>query len=225
MKIRNKLSAIFAAITALGLLAGCAPKMDASAYVKSVLDVRYKNDSTAYVEMKFGTKEEAEAAYAEVMDNNVNGFVEKFQLSEELADEFRQILADISASVKYTVGEAVKQDDGSYLVTVTYEKMNFFLPFLEEYRTAVTAKVETLITEILASEGGEYNQAEMEAKLQELEFGTMAECMRNTLTGVTYQEPQTATVTVRIENNTLSADESDLEALDALFYDSAEADM
>jgi len=225
MKMRNKLSAIFLAIMALGLLAGCAPKVDASAYVKSVLDVRYKNDSTAYVENKFGTKEEAEAAYIEGMDNTMNEFLEGLQLSEELTGEFRQVLGDVSAAVKYTVGEAVKQDDGSYLVTVTYEKMNFFVPFLEEYQATAEAKMTELAAELEAGEGTGQDQAEFAEKMNDVLYGTMVETMKAVLAEVTYQEPQTATVSVTIENNTLMLDESDFEALDISFYDSEEADM
>ena len=113
MKVRNKLSVILIIIMIIGMLAGCGSRVDVSAYVKSILDVRYKNDSTTYVEMKFGTEEEAEKAYNEGMDKIVNEFVKNLGISEEMTKEYRQILADVSASVKYTVGEAVKQEDGA----------------------------------------------------------------------------------------------------------------
>ena len=224
MKVRNKLSVILIIIMIIGMLAGCGSRVDVSAYVKSILDVRYKNDSTTYVEMKFGTEEEAEKAYNEGMDKIVNEFVKNLGISEEMTKEYRQILADVSASVKYTVGEAVKQEDGGSLVHVTYEKMNLFVPFEKRYKAAITAAIQDWIAEMTAQGTVEFTQEEMEIMMNRLMFETMAECLKDTLAEVTWQEPQTATVTVTVKNRTLHADEQDLEALDKLFYDGEEAD-
>ena len=52
-------------------LTGCA-SFDASAYLKAILDNSYKNDSTAFVEQKVGTKEEAAELYQQGIDANMN---------------------------------------------------------------------------------------------------------------------------------------------------------
>ena len=60
MKAMKKCEAVLA--MAVVTLTGCA-SFDASAYLKAILDNSYKNDSTAFVEQKVGTKEEAAELY------------------------------------------------------------------------------------------------------------------------------------------------------------------
>ena len=74
---------------------------------------------------------------------SIDVFVSSFGISEEQAESLRASIADMLSKVKYTVGEAEKQDDDSYVVTVTYETMNVFGPTTEKY----LADVETMVTE------------------------------------------------------------------------------
>ena len=45
------------------MLTACGKKLDAQGYLQAMLDLSYKGDSTAYVEMELGTAEEAAAVF------------------------------------------------------------------------------------------------------------------------------------------------------------------
>lgn len=121
-------------ILIVGLLGGCGKKFDAVAYTKAILDNSYKNDPTDFLFMELGTAEEAADLYEQGLDTEVDAMLAAAgNVSDAQAQEFRQVFADILAGAKYTVDEAEKQDDGSFVVTVTYEQMQVFTPAMEQY--------------------------------------------------------------------------------------------
>ena len=56
MKQIKKIGAVVSCLLVCGLLAACGAKLDARAYLQAMLDLSYKGDSAAYVEMKLGTR-------------------------------------------------------------------------------------------------------------------------------------------------------------------------
>jgi len=59
MKRMRKVALLLVAALAAAVLGGCGGSFDASAYVKALMDNSYKGDSSAFVEQKVGTKEQA----------------------------------------------------------------------------------------------------------------------------------------------------------------------
>ncbi|MDE6608247.1 MAG: hypothetical protein K2K54_10910, partial [Lachnospiraceae bacterium] len=107
---------------------------DASAYLKACLDVVFKNDSSAYTSLNIGTAEEAENLYEESLDEEtLEEILGSLGFSDVDADERLELIKRTLASVRYSVGEAKKQADGSYVVTVAYEKMNIYMPTVNAY--------------------------------------------------------------------------------------------
>ena len=74
--------------------------------------------------MKLGSEEEAQALYDRGIDTGVGVFCSKLGVADAYRESFRQVYMDMLGKVRYTVDHAEKQSDGSYVVTVTYEKMN-----------------------------------------------------------------------------------------------------
>lgn len=66
MKNVKRIALALVCVLMVGILGGCGSKFDAQAYLNALLDASYKNDSTAFVEMKIGTAEEAEIGRAHV---------------------------------------------------------------------------------------------------------------------------------------------------------------
>lgn len=216
MKKMKKLALVLVCTMMVCMLGGCGASFDASAYTKALLDNSYKNDSAAFVEMKIGTAEEAAALYEQGLDAEMAAIVtgSGMELSEEQETAYRALFADILASVKYTVGEAVKQDDGSFVVTVTYEQLNIFGPAMEAYMTRVTTLAEEWMSAALLGEATPSEDEMMDVIIMEL-----ATCLEEALAAATYDEPATATVRIELVDRVYTPNEQDIANLEMVMFD------
>jgi hypothetical protein len=199
MKTSKKVTLLTVCVLILGLFAGCGSNFDASKYVQAQLDNSYKNDSSLVVSQKIATKEEAEDVYNQGIESEVNAFMESSNAPDSVADRYTEVFTKMMSLASYTVGEATKQDDGSYVVNIEYRKMKILTPTMEKM-TADTDKL---------------------AKMSEEEiYLAMADCMDEILSGdVEYEDTQTTTVRVEIVNKLYTVNTSDLEALEYCLYD------
>lgn len=205
----KKLSIIAACLAMIGLLGGCGSKFDASGYVKALLDNSYKNDSAQFVSMKIGTADEASKLYEEGLDSEVNAMVSSmgYSVTDEQKQAMREVFAKILSGAKYTVGEAEKQDDNSYVVTVTYETMQIFGPAMDDYMDA--------IMEMQAGLTGE----ETNDELVSMAIDAFKDVLDAAYASVSYAEPETTTITVELVDKVYTPNQSDLYNLEASLFD------
>lgn len=209
----RKMSVLLVCVMVVSLFSGCA-KFDPSAYVKALLDNAYLNDSTAFVEQKIGTAEEAAALYEEGIDAEMSGLIEGFDISEELQAEFRDFFESVFSQVKYTVGDAEKISNEEYVVTVTYEQLNVFETTMSLYETATTDYIAEITEKATAGEEVPSDE-EMYEEIVRLLLDSFEEAMAS----ATYDEAATATVKVELINNVWTANENDLANLEMVFFD------
>ena len=127
MKRRLRIFTVLALLlTALLTLCGCRQEFDASSYLKAILDNSYKHDPTAFLDQEIGTEEQAEELFQQGIDNNMEAMTASLSVPEEQKGDFRTLFEAIYGKADYTVGEAEKQEDDSYVVTVTYRPMELF---------------------------------------------------------------------------------------------------
>lgn len=216
----KKLSLILAGALTVGLLGGCGNSFDAAAYAKALLDNSYKNDSTQFVAMKIGTAEEAADLYNQGLDANVDAMVSSAggSISTEQAESFRQVFADIYGGAKYTVGEAEKQGDDTFVVTITYEQMNVFEPAMNAYMEEVNNMVEEWTAAATAGE-----EVPSEAEMSEQIITKYRDCFVDSLANVTYDEPATATLRIELIDNVWTPNEDDVMNLEMVFFDMEDA--
>lgn len=211
----KKLSIIAACLLTVGLLGGCGTKFDASAYTKALLDNSYKNDSTDFVSMKLGTAEEAADLYEQGLDAEVDAMLSAAgNVSDAQAQEFRQVFADILAGARYTVGEAEKQDDGSFVVTVTYEQMQVFGPAMEQYMDDINAWAAEI-----QSTGNIPSDDEMMEKIVDM----LKDSLVGALPKATYADSATTTIRIELNNNEYSPNENDIYNLEMVLFDLEDA--
>lgn len=205
----KKLSVIAACLAMVGLLGGCGGSFDASGYVKALLDNSYKNDSAQFVSMKVGTADEASELYEQGLNNEVDTMVQSmgYEVSDEQKQDLRESFANILAGAKYTVGEAEKQDDGSYIVTVTYEQMQIFEPTIEVYMDKIMDIQDTLTGD------------ETDDEIVSIAIDAFKVSLDEALASVTYAEPETATITIDLIDKVYTPDEDDLYDLEASLFD------
>lgn len=214
MKRMKKVALLLVAVMLVSVLGGCGNSFDASAYMKAVLDNSYKNDSADFVKMKVGTKEEAEKVYEEGIDKEMEAMTAQVEMSDELKAEFREVIKSILKEVKYTVGDAEKQDDGSYVVTIKYQQMIVFATAAETLKEQSDAYV-TEMTE--KAQNGEDIPSEDEMN-QEI-FTMLKDALKGAMENVTYGEEQTTTVKIELVNKVYTPNEEDVFNLESALVD------
>ena len=100
-------------------------RFDASKYVQAVLDVSYKNKTTLYQEVADVSEKEAKAVFEKNLDATMQGF-DASDMPDSLKGKYRELFGEIAKKVNYTVGEAQKEKDGTYIVSVKVKPITLF---------------------------------------------------------------------------------------------------
>lgn len=209
--ILNTFVILLACILAMGVLGGCSSDTSVKTYLKALLDTSYKNDSTEFVKMKLGTAEDAQALYEKGIDTGVSVFCSRIGASDDYKEEFRGTYMNLLSKVRYTVGEASKQSDGSYIVAVSYEKMNVFQPALELHQQNAAA-----MTEEWAKAPGDAPAKEDMVKEVILEFKNS---METVLADVQYSEPASMNIRIELKDNVYTPNADDIAELERALFD------
>lgn len=217
MKTMKKISLLLVAVLTATVLGGCG-SFDAGGYIKALLDNSYKNDSTAFVEQKVGTEEQAKELYDLGIETEMNSLISGVNISDGLRDEFKTVLQDVYKSVKYTVGEVEKQDDGSYVVEVKYQKMKVFAAAMQKFQEGQQAYTDEL-SELIQNDG-EYPS---EDEINEQVYTLLKDAIKDSLAQAEYESEASTTVRVELQNKVYSPNQDDVEALEYALFDLEEA--
>ncbi len=217
MKKMKKMSILLAAVVAATMLVGCG-SFDASGYMKALLDNSYKNDSTAFVDQKVGTAEQAKELYDLGIETELNSLISGVTISDELKNEFTTTLQDVYKSVKYTVGEAEKQDDDSYVVEVKYQKMKVFAPAMEKFQAEQQAYTDELSEQV--QNGGEYPS---EDEISEQVYTMLKDAIKDAAANAEFEDEVSTTVRIELKDKVYSPNQDDVEALEYALFDLEEA--
>ncbi|MDE6219307.1 MAG: hypothetical protein K2G51_02550 [Lachnospiraceae bacterium] len=193
-----------------GTICGCTSDTSVKTYLQALLDASYKNDSSAFVEMKLGSEEAAQTLYEQGIDTGVEVFCNKLGVSDEYKEEFRQVYMDMLAKVRYTVESAEKQSDGSYIVTVTYEKMNIFKPALALHQDNMV---------VMAEEWRDASEPPTEEAMMAAVFLDFKSSMEIILAEVQYSEPVSMTVRIELDGNVYTPNADDIVELEKALFD------
>ena len=204
---KRNVSLAMVVVMALTMLAGCGMKPDdAKAYVQATLDAGYKADFDEYAKITDSTKEDAQKLF----DNNIDTVTNSLGFgalgaTEETTEKYRELLKEIFAKAKYTVGD-VKEKDGGFEVVVNAEPMQIFSGVQDELVTKLQEKV---------AKSGQPKEEE----INQLAIDMLYDLLTEELASVTYGEPQSVTVHVtKDSNNVWNITESDLQAVDAALF-------
>lgn len=206
----KKITTMLMVVLMTGLLAACGQKFDAAGYTKALLDNSYKNDSAAFVEMGIGTEEEAAESYEQTLNAEMEGMLASVDLTEEQMEEYRDLFAQILAGTKYTVGEAEEQEDGSFIVTISYEQMNIFVPTMTDY----FARLTEVTNEWMTSE-----TVPTEEEMYAVVLDYLKESFEAALENVTYDEPAETTMRIELVDDVYTPNEDDVMNLEMVLFD------
>jgi disulfide oxidoreductase YuzD len=206
----KKLLIVLVVVTATGILGGCTSNSDISEYLEALLDTSYKNEISKFVDIKLGNEDDASQLYIKGIDDGAALFCESLNVPEGLDDDFKELYKDLLKLVKYKVGGAVKQSDGSYVVTVTCEKLNVFQPAIELYEENMAA----IVDEWANSE--EDIEDEEKQRQAVLEF---KDSMETAMADATYDEPTEVTVRIELDDNKYTPNMDDVQELEKALLD------
>lgn len=217
MKRMKKISLLLVAVLTATVLGGCG-SFDAGGYIKALLDNSYKNDSTAFVEQKVGTEEQAKELYDLGIETEMKSLISGVNISDGLRDEFKTVLQDVYKSVKYSVGEVEKQDDGSYVVEVKYQKMKVFAAAMQAFQEGQQAYTDEL-SELIQNDGEYPSEDEINEKV----YTILKDSIKNSLAQAEYESEASTTVRVELQDKVYSPNQDDVEALEYALFDLEEA--
>lgn len=212
-KMKKKITKILfllIGVLLLGIVGGCTSDKSVKTYLQALLDASYKNDSGAFVEMKLGTAEEAQALYEQGIDTGLDVFCSRLGVYDEYKEDFRQIYMDMLGKVHYTVENAEKQSDGSYIVTVTYEKMNIFKPALALHQENVAA---------MTDEWANASEPPAEEEMVAAVYTEFKNSMETVLAEVQYDAAASLTVRIELVDNVYTPNTDDIAELEKVLFD------
>lgn len=206
----TKILLVLAGVFLIGTLGGCTSDKSVRTYLQALLDTSYKNDPKAFVEIKLGDEQDAHALYEQGIDTGVSVFCSRLGVSDDYKEEFRQVYMDMLGKVRYTVEDAKKQSDGSYIVTVSYEKMNIFNPALALHEENVVAMMD---------EWAQAQEAPAEEEMVAAVYREFKSSMETVLAEVQYDEAASMTVRIELIDNVYTPNASDIEELEKALFD------
>lgn len=220
MNRKKKIAAVAAGILVL-TAAVCAGvwayinRFDPRAYVQAVLDVSYKNETEAYMEIADATEEEADA----VFENNLDATMEEFESSpmpEELKPQYRELFGEIAKSVNYTVGEAVREEDGSFSVPLKVKPVTLFADTYDQFREKAQEYADQVTDSVM--QGAEMpSDEEMQGEVYRIYYDVLKAAMD---TGPLYREARDITLRVaKNDSGEYEIDTEDMQELDAMLIE------
>ncbi len=207
----KKMISVFAACVILFTMIGCSGGFDASGYTEAILDLQFQGDiKNARTLVAGATQEELDQMYQEFIDHFVAGYItDGMNITDDASEEFKELAAEIFASMRYEVGEASETGKKEYEVPVVIQPIDTFLRYKE-----LLAEDALRITERIKN--GEYNGTEEEIQDQVLaEIAEQAyELLRRAYDDSEYGDKQTVILRVKSDTSDIySIDEDDMDNL------------
>ena len=186
-------------------------RFDASAYVKAVLDVSYKNEIQEYVELTDTSEKEAK----QIFENNLNVTMEEFdslELPDELSGMYRELFENIAKKVNYTVGEGVKDEDGNYTVEVMVKPITLFDDTYDTFQEKAKDYAEQISNDVMG--GAEITTDE---QMQNDVYQIYYEVLKSACdAGLKYGEAEKITLhVVKTEEKGYEIQDKDMQVLDS----------
>ncbi len=217
-KKRILIAAAVLAVLAAAAFAGIRLYMnrfDPVEYVQAVLDASYKKQTEAYAEITGTSEEEAQQIFEDNLDTTMEQF-ESSPMPEDLKPKYRDLFARLAEHVSYTVGEAVREEDGSYSVPVKVKPLTLFTDTYETFRQKAQEYAEQ-VTDSVMDGGAMPTDEEMQVQVYEIYYEVLSEGINE---GMMYGEAKDVTLHVKKnDGGDYEIDDGDMKTLDDLLIE------
>lgn len=191
-------------------------RFDAGEYVKAVLDVSYKNETGLYVEITGVSQEEAEQVFEDNLDVTMKGF-ESSDMPQDLEPEYRELIGTIAKKTSYMVKTPVRQEDGTYEVTVTVKPITLFTDTYADFQVQAEDYASQITDSVM--QGAEMpTEEEMQNHIYQIYYDVLKEKVDS---GMLYGSAQDVTLHVTKKSSRVFAiDDEDMDHLDGILIES-----
>ena len=124
-RMKRVLALGMAVLMCMGLTAG-GKDFDAAGYTKSVLDANYHAQYDKYAEYRGISESDAKKEVTEGMRTQIESAFSGMDVSDEMMDKYIEVADKAYDLADFTVKDAKKQDDDSYVVTVVIKPSDVF---------------------------------------------------------------------------------------------------
>ena len=124
-KMKRVLVFVLALVMCMGLT-GCKKDFDAAGYTKAVLDANYHAKYVKYADFRGLSESDAKKEITDSMKAQMESAFSGIDVSDEMLAKYIEAADKAYDLADFTVKEAKKQDDGSYVVTVAIKPANVF---------------------------------------------------------------------------------------------------
>ena len=184
-------------------------------YLSALLDVCFRNDARAFVALGLGSEEDAAEIYNSILDSEMSSLdldsILGTECPESLKNDFRTAMAQLLANARFAVAGCDLQADGSYKITIVYEKMIFFEPLMNLYTAILTDLATTWLSDPTAAPSEEDMMVQIFAAL----CSSMNVCLEN----ATYAAPALTTVSFTPVSGIYLPDIGDIATLEKKLFD------
>lgn len=184
-------------------------------YLSALLDVCFRNDARAFVALGLGSEEDAAEIYNSILDAEMSSLdldsILGTECPESLKNDFRTAMAQLLANARFAVAGCDLQADGSYKITIVYEKMIFFEPLMNLYTAILTDLATTWLSDPAAAPSEEDMMVQIFAAL----CSSMNVCLEN----ATYAAPALTTVSFTPVSGIYLPDIGDIATLEKKLFD------
>ena len=126
MKRMKRVLALGMAVLMCMGLAACGKDFDAAGYTKSVLDANYHAQYDKYAEYRGISESDAKKEVTEGRRTQIESAFSGMDVSDEMMDKYIEVADKAYDLADFTVKDAKKQDDDSYVVTVVIKPSDVF---------------------------------------------------------------------------------------------------
>ena len=124
-RMKRVLALGMAVLICMGLTA-CGKDFYAAGYTKSVLDANYHAQYDKYAEYRGISESDAKKEVTEGMRTQIESAFSGMDISDEMMDKYIEVADKAYDLADFTVKDAKKQDDDSYVVTVVIKPSDVF---------------------------------------------------------------------------------------------------
>ena len=157
--MKRILATALSVIMIMGVLTGCGKEFDASGYVKACLDANVHGEFAEYAKITGTEESELQSRHDEIIDQEMAA-LDSLPMDEQKKNDFRELFMKLYDSCKYEVGEAVKNEDGTYTVPVTVYQLKAFKTLNQDGQTYIQEYYQTQ-----AEAGNELSQDDLYAAM------------------------------------------------------------
>lgn len=124
-KMKRVLALGMAVLMCMGLTA-CGKDFDAAGYTKAALDANYHAQYDKYADYRGISKSDAEKEVTDGMKEQIASAFDGMDVTDAMMDKYIEVADKAYDLADFTVKEAKKQDDDSYVVTVAIKPSDVF---------------------------------------------------------------------------------------------------